>query len=450
MAAVPTSPRLRGGLIAAYIAPPVSPRARRPFPPASVPLVRLLTIPADWTSPIIERLTWKTDVLISFDRTEQRIGYRTRPRRSFEYGFLMKGHELHHAEAIIHALQGDELEVPIWTDMTRLTSGLSPGDTTVSLTTAGLDFVAGGRAVVVASDYGEALYGAADTFYELLDVNTVWSGGLTLSSPIKGTWPARSKLLPLRAGYVAPEINWGRTTAEGAKGTLTVDLVDAGWETLPALAADSYLSRDVLPWLADRSEDIQETLVRPVTRIESIGGTLQVLKRSDRPDISRDERYVITTRADILQLRAWLERCAGSRVSFWSWSGCRDLEMAQDAQAADEWLLVKSVRGRALYGDSHGGWALDASTYKRPGRRNLEIRATPTATPIRRGIVSWARVGPGTEQVVLDSAVGAAIEASKSVVSWLAQRRLESDSVEMRWVTDRHVELNMTTRSAGQ
>lgn len=61
---------------------------RHAQPVAEVDPVKLWPVPPDWSSPVIERLTWLTDVLTAHNQSEQRRGLRGRPVRSFEYSFL--------------------------------------------------------------------------------------------------------------------------------------------------------------------------------------------------------------------------------------------------------------------------------------------------------------------------------------------------------------------------
>lgn len=429
---------------------PTSPRLRRFISAATPTIVKLWPVPPQWESPVVERLEWRTDVLTAYDQTEQRRGLRVRPIRSFEYQIVTGREEQPHVEAIVYALQDTLIEVPIWTDARRIVSPLAAGAGAIPVTTSGLDYSAGGRVAILAPDYFASDYGVRDTSYEVLDVAAVGASSLTLSGGgPRRTWPARSFVVPVRSGRLASSISWSRPTDHGVQGSVRLDLEDPGHASLPSLVADTYRSRSVLPFRPDRGSDIQESMGRVTTRIQSVGGTLEVISRSDRPLVSRSgERFLFSGRTEIQQLRAWLEARAGRRSQFYLPSFQTDLELARPVEAANAWVSVKSMRGAALYG---GPWGRSQGSdpYQNAGRQDIEIRRNDADTsPIRRRVLSWARGGEGVDQLKLDSAIGEAIsDHSVAVLSWIALARQESDTVELRWLTADTVEAVIPMRS---
>lgn len=473
--AQPTSPRLRMGFASVFVPPPQSPRLRHPHPPVAVEvqptsprlryafppvpdgLVRLWPTPPNWASPVVERLTWETEVFVSDDQTEQRAGWRERPGRLFSYDFTLAATEWPHIEAILYALQDSEVGIPIWTDASRLASAIDAGETVIPLIepTANLDYGLPCQVAILAKDYGKRDFGLFDEPYEVRDVAEVTASGLVLDYGVKRAWAKGSRVVPVRNGILPPSVTVNRAAAKGAAGSIQVELLDPGWEDLPALVADTYRDLDVLPWTPDRAPDIDESYVRVRTRRGSIGGVVVIEPSRDRPAIERGLRFQFEGRAEIQQLRAWLHRCSGQRKRFWVPSHMADLELAQHAQPNDAWLLVKSVRGDQLYDRPHGPKTgsfsevgEDLTAYRNPGRRDIEINASNVDGPIRRRIQSWHRISDGVEQIQLDGgALGVSLRPAWTRVSWLSEQRLASDQIELRWLHDRLVEVTLPMRS---
>lgn len=461
------SPRLRSGAASVYLPPPITSRLRSPAPSAedemqansprlrtSAPSVadaftRLWTVPPNWESPVVERLSWRTEVHTSEDATEQRAGWRARPGRSLGYDFQLSEWEVPHAEMLLFALQDQLLGIPVWTDQTKVLAPLGAGATEIPMDPAGLDLDATSLVAVLAPDYGESAYGASGEFYELHQVADVLADRIELAGGLVRGWASGARVVPVRLGYLNAQASLVRPTARGARGSVSAELVDPGWPVLPVLEADEYRGLEVFPFRPDRSQDIEETYTRVRVRRESIGGVLVIEPRRDRPAIDRGLRVVASGRHEIGQLRAWLHRCAGQRKRFWCPSFSHDVDLHRDAAAGHNWLQVRSVRGGHLLGANHGPSTEGLPAYSNPGRRDIEIRATASASspPIRRRIVAWHEAGEGIDQVLLDEALGAELVAGRAMISWLSEQRIAADQLELSWSTDRLVSTTIPVRS---
>jgi hypothetical protein len=385
-------------------------------------------------------------VIVSHDGTEQRIGMRTRPVRAFDYPFLLTPDQLPHVEAILHAWQDQTLLIPIWTDVQVLTEELAAGSQVIPCDYSTRDFEIGGRAAIFAPDYNAADYGARDSWYEVVEVSDLGTTGLVVNLGTVRAWPRGSWLMPVREGLLSESATWTRQTAEGGTGNASIRLTDPGYPSLVGLVIpDQYRGLDVLPWRADRDTDLDETYQRLQSRFASSGGTVQVTQRTDRPDVVRGPAFTFPSREEILELRAWLALREGRRRAYYASSGNRDLDLVFPAAAADRSLLVKGVRGAQLYGRRHGPSTLDP--WQNLGREDIEIRERAGSAPIRRRILEWAEAGEGVDQLFLDASPGEALVPGREVLSLLGKVRLESDTLDLRWLTDGLVTVTLPTRS---
>ena len=148
----------------------------------------------DWSSPVVERLEWKTDLLQSFDGSEQRGALRLGPRASWEFESFFTGADRRRAETVMWGWGARVWALPIWTDGLDLGADLPLGSTEILLDTAGRDYSAGSLAMILAD---------SDSF-EVLEVDSVAADRIVLRRPTIAAWPggviaaSRSTAPPVR------------------------------------------------------------------------------------------------------------------------------------------------------------------------------------------------------------------------------------------------------------
>lgn len=89
------------------------------------PQGEVLAVMANWTTPIMERFTFETDIMLSRNGKEQRACRRSVPRTIYEYEFMIYNAELNSFQNQIYAVQGRRIYIPIWSQMRQLGSGLN-------------------------------------------------------------------------------------------------------------------------------------------------------------------------------------------------------------------------------------------------------------------------------------------------------------------------------------
>ncbi|HRP76273.1 MAG TPA: hypothetical protein PLN31_19475 [Azoarcus taiwanensis] len=361
----------------------------------------------NWHRPVVERLEWLTDVQEALDLTEECIQLRSMPRRALEYDVLLRDHALTDFDARLWGWQAEEYWLPIWTDVQ--TCALVPAETSVlPAETAGYDFAAGGRAVLLRDAQS----------WELLDIDAVQPDALVLAAPTAQAWPAGTRLYPVRRARLPPEVGALRGSAAVGRGTVRFDLEPSTWPASPAavLYRDLEVSLRRPNWVAG----VPQQYHRKVEVLDNRTGRPYVDDLSGMPTTTRTHRVTLGNRADIAAWRGWLYARAGRRHRFWQPQWQVDRISVAPVTAAATALQVRALDHAAAYGNAEG-------------RRDIAIRHRPSAQWLFRRIESVTGPMAGVETLHLDASLGIDAQPSELFVTWLTPSRLDADAVEIAW-----------------
>jgi len=378
----------------------------------------------NWAGGITERLAWLTDVLESYDGSEQRIRLRSVPRRSFEFQFDLAGHDVRVLETLLHVWGARVFAVPVWTDRMVLTASLSAGATAVRVSDAAhADYRAGGL-VAFWSD---------NQHHEVGEILSLAGNALTLKQPLSRGWPGGTKVYPARFARIDGDAVVAHPTDALASARVRFDLEDPS--SVPAIDGPSaYRGYRVLEWRPNRIEDLTDTWRRKLAVLDYGTGPVNIDDLSGHPVVGKRLRFTFSNRATIQAFRAWLHARQGRAVPFWLSSGQSDVALTRPINAADQHLAVKNI-GYARY--------LASPTI----RRDVAIRVAAGAVHYRR-ITGAAEISEDEELLTLDSMLGVTIPLARVLqVSFLDLVRLEADAQELFWETDGIVEAVLEVRT---
>lgn len=371
--------------------------------------------PPNWSAPVVERLEWLTDVMISQGGVEQRVGLRAAPRRALSYDLAtLDRHQTAQLETMMLGWQARLWAVPVWTDRQDLAAPLPAGSLTVPCVTSGYEFSVGGL----------ALLWAAHDRHEAVEVAGVGPSSITLKTATVAAWPAGTRLYPVRLGRMPARQKFTRLTGRHLSGSVTFDFEDNS-----ALAAadtgDVYAGFRVHGGRTNWAEPTEVEFVRQIDALDYETGRAWTDDLSGLAAILKSWHWTLASRAEIVAFRGWLAARAGRRVPFWSVSQGDDLEVTAPIGASDTAIRVRNIGyERFLSG--------------RSDRRHIAIRTLSGTTYYRR-ITASTEVDAATEELAIDSALGVLLNPSDiDAVRFMHLTRLESDSVEIEW---RHLEL---------
>ncbi|ASK91045.1 hypothetical protein KWH04_01195 [Xanthomonas campestris pv. trichodesmae] len=367
----------------------------------------------DWTNGVQERLEWLTDVLQSPTAAEQRRKLRQWPRRSWSANLLVDGDDRASLDLALYGWGQRNWALPIWTDVTWLSAATGAGSQAVALNTAGMDYRAGGLAL---------LRGATALEVEVVEVDTVRADGIDLVRPVQTSWAPGSRIYPVRIARLSEQPQESRLTDQASRYDVSFDSVEAcSWPATPPTTL--YRGVPVLEEVPDESEDLSRQYQRLLTLLDNGINAPAVTDLVGTGIAVQQHRWFLAGRAARSAWRSLAYYLAGRAGAIWVPTFADDLRLTAVVAATAATLDIKMI-GYARFGAG------------KTGRRHIRIELFDGRT-IHRRITGAVVVDAGTERLSLD--LPPDIELSKANVrriSWLQLMRLQDDAVEIDHVTD--------------
>ena len=380
----------------------------------------------NWAHGITERLEWLTDVLESYDGSEQRVPLRQFPRRTVEYAMLLEGNDARWLEQLLFAWGARTYCLPIWMHPTVLAMPVPSGTTQFAIHDAlAAEYQPGGLAVLWRSN----------RHYEAVEIERLDGHTLTLKHPLGQSWPAGSRLFPAHLASLDAEVTLTQHTDAILAGTCRFALQDSSAVEEAIAGSDdapTYRGARVFTLPPERSSDATQSWQLTLLQLDNRTALPVFDDPSNMPNIGHMRTWLLPDRTTIAQTRAWLEWCAGRAHACWMPSFQTDMQLAHTVAASSTELLITHI-GYAACIDAH------------PLRRDLILHTT--AGTFYRRIVGAIEVTPDTEQLALDAPLGIDLTPERCLqLAYLEWVRLDQDAIELFWDTDGIAHLQLSTR----
>lgn len=364
----------------------------------------------NWRDGVRERLAWRTAIVEAWDGSEQRQRLRTLPRQSWEYAITAtddRRRALVAASVAIASAETETLDLPLWTDISRLTAAAAADATVIYCDTAGRGFVAGAKVLI-----GDQSAGESPVLASVLSASS-----LQLTAGLASDWPAGTAVYPMRTARLvsaieqrslAPDVGEWRVILE------TDDLADP-WEG--AEGPDTYWDLPVWARRPNWEAGVRWRTERPLNLVDGEAGPRIWYGNGSSPDLTVTHDYTAVGRDALAELRRALYARAGQSVGAWMPSYQRDVRLHADADEDDETLTV-----------SRAGWAGIAGNEE---HRHLQIVLWDD-TRLYVEITSATALTATTERLHLQDPLPQAITvAAVRRISWMYWARLAGDQIEI-------------------
>lgn len=371
----------------------------------------------NWSSPVVERLSWRSSVYKPTNGATQLGRQRLAPRRTIEYNHLLMNEQLRRRYEA-WAFGGRKSVVQFEPDKVEL-GVVSAGATSATFNTTLKDYEVGHRAYIWQDD---------DT-YELVTLTVVGDGGVEWSEPLEGTY-TNAYIKPARNARCQPETQIEQHTDTVGESS-TIYAYDEADEPLiprrlaPYISTLTYRDRDL--W--DLRSWQGHNYVEPpewewvADRTELDNGTGQVSTKTYRwgAETLQPWNMLLNGRTTIAKYLGWLYERRGQYSPFWMPTFKQDLRPL-------------GRQGTQLMVEGHEYSNLYAAADNRIDLAFVYNDNTYTCAQIVDLVV-----GDGVDLLYLDISV-----PTFTNLRWLSFLRrviLSSDDLELAWETDNKMQV---------
>lgn len=375
-----------------------------------------------WDSPLTESLQWLTNILRSFDGSEQRRSLRTKPRRTFSYQFKTAREQSARMENLLWGWQNRTYALPVWTDKTKLQQVTEAGATALQVVTSTFSFTTSNLAVI----YG------GPSLMEVVEVESIQPNALSLVRPTQLRWPKGAVVMPVVLGHLPTAVALMRLTSQAVVGSLTFTTNPTDTTGyIPAGTPDVvYDGLEVIMRQPNWVNGLDNTFEYLFDTLDQQTGPITWDTTEDTPRITRRYSWLLRNRTQVRDFRSMLGRLHGMqktiRVPTWH----DDFKITQLIGVADLSIHVAENDFRLMVGSDLA-------------RDRIMVRLTDGTTFFRRITgVSADDQGP---ILIIDEPFNREIQVNEvKAIHLVMKSRLATDQVDIVWRTDRVATVDTT------
>lgn len=375
-----------------------------------------------------QRISWRTNVLMSRNGTEQRISLRNVPRQQLSHQYLADSdQEISYWKSEFMTKLNNLWNTPLWAEAEKITAAVTAGDSTVDADFSLMDDTLG------------LLFLILHPNEETHEVFTISGRTATTATRFAGTFaddfPLGSIVVPVEPSFI--QNNSGYDPLRNNAARLTVDFtgrINRVLEGKGAPAVPAYNGRPVLERSPLDGEN-KQVFSQNMDRLD-FGGRIQMESVQVAANIDNGRRYTSVGKVDRQFWKLFLATVRGQQKSFYTSTYRHDLTVVtQPAVGGSTFVVDDDAQVASIWEnlDSH---------------LQLAIQTADGATQYKEiDPVTTVDNGNGTHTVGLTSGLVATVEGSTILkVSFLELVRLGSDVVDIdHFHTHRVVNLSLRT-----
>lgn len=373
---------------------------------------RVLLLPIVFSANTQEALEFKTNVLNSWNGTEQRIRQRSAPRQQFAIRAFSPRSEMHKIDNLLYQFRQQLWVLGLWTEA-RTGDPITSGDTVVDVDTQYGDFRVNSLAIAWESP----------SKYDVFQITAKTDSTLTAASPIANDYSAPA-IMPVRSVRILGDPT--RTTS-GYDSVLniTVEVIDnivlpTSPSTQQFLGEDTYFEE---PW-ASTSDGVPDSYQHKISAVDFQTGAVEIFAPWDNIRVGRTVEFLFEGKQAIWEFREWLHRRAGKLVPFYYPTFENNFK-----------LVTTGTIGNAFEAVDYG------YDFGISGRDHIVFRlADGTWEP--RTIINAVVVGDNV-QITLDTALNEPV-ANIIDVGFFGLKRLGTDKITMTWLPNNVLSVTLT------
>lgn len=371
----------------------------------------------NWSSPFIERMTWRTGYRRSANAHEQRERQRQKPRVQYDMAVLtVNAATLGQMRAFFYQAHTKEVLAPFSPDKSHLLITAVSGTPTITIDTVGKNFDADSW-VKLSSKFDPLLC-------EFAEILSLTDTTITLKTNLVNTWagnatwvePARRAHLNIEGQVVVRSETDTYENVAVSFDVLVEDQKVTPHRNTPFSPSLLYNGTEVFNigthnWTEPPDRQIQ----RMINPRDHGTGIFAVFSTEPAALLSWNQRLLLVDRTELSKFHGWHYAHAGKQKAFWLASGQPDFEWVS---SSGNNLTVKSVNFSGTYGTG------PLTTC----RRDLKILLND-GTSVYRRITAAAAPSGGNDVLTLDNSAPTNVR----MISFLHYARLNTDTIEISY-----------------
>lgn len=383
---------------------------------------RLFPYLPDWRSGFDVRRSFKTDIKVSRNNTEQRRSIRTSPRLSAEYRTVVSEDDLRNANHFLRSWQNKPTVVPDFARWALTTASASGGASAIVINPLPA-WVAAGQNLILCGDEDE-----------LVLVDSVAGTTVNLADPLANAWPSGSVVRPTFFGLMESKIGTSRPTRGAAEITVSIDCYPGGEPPRAVGTAWATLNgREVFTPTPDYAGPPTISSVWPMDRVDfEIGRTAQFRPVAEAQSMLEAD-FTGFSPTEMAEVEQFFDRMKGRRTAFWMPTWEKDFVLNATAGS-----------GTSAFVATGSDWASDfgATDYS---AIDVGVAVFLTdGTEIYRQITDISASG-GNSQVTVNAAWGTALTvATVARICLMPLWRFANDDMTSSWRTPLKAETRLS------
>lgn len=376
-----------------------------PIPDISIPITgsRIVLLPVTYRDKVKETLMFKTDVMNSYNGTEQRVMIRQNPRHRLAIRAYLNKDDRFRVENLIYGWRGRIWAIPMWPEA-RYGSPITEGDLTVYVDTTYADFRVDGLAVV---------YEHSRKF-DVFQIASKTGTSLTLDRGVNDDYD-NPIVMPIRSARMVKD-PVRKTTGYDAILEAILEVTDnlaypAAASAIQFNGEDTFFM-EPLQTTADGAPDRYE---HRVDLMDNTTGVIEQFTPWNFLRVNREFELIIEGPQDIWEMREWLYRRAGKLRPFYMPTYENNMRLLSQGTITDSFVVEE-----------------DAFSTQSSARNHIAIKLTDGSYLFRTVIASEINVDGNTD-ITVDPSLNIQAE-DVDEINFFGLKRLTSDEIDITWM----------------
>lgn len=301
--------------------------------------VLLWNIPPNWDTPVRETYTYRTDVITSYNKKEQRRSLITQPRRAVGFDATIQNELLMSLRNNLYGWHNRPYLMPLWWQGVTLTENTSAGKSIINVSSL--------QGVDLLQEFTQLVIWENPFNTELVTIRSVSGNAITLLTPLENSYGKDTQIYPVVDVMINGNLTIQNLTSQVSTAEIAATIINKSAKVKlledDRLNASFYNGVEVLtvrPNWKNATEDSFQSDIEAVDynygSVEYFGGTTPTL-------MTKTATFMSKNRHTTAWWRRFIHRQRGQLKSFFVPTNTKDLVLAKDGNNGAKEFLMKDL-----------------------------------------------------------------------------------------------------------